>query len=69
MFKKNLLVKATDQADRRNKRIYLTRKGKELQDTILHIAGDVYAKALQNLNDEDIEPALRVLNTIHANLK
>lgn len=69
MFKKNLLVKAVDQADRRNKRIYLTSKGKELQYSSVQIAGEIYMKALENLNEKDIEPTLKVLKTIEANLK
>ena len=68
MFRKNLLVKATDQADRRSKRIFLTQKGKELQEKSLQMTSEIYMKAMENLEDKEAGIALKVLNTISANL-
>lgn len=69
MFRKNLLVKATDQADRRNKRIFLTQKGKELQDKSLQLTNGVYTKVMANLDEGEMKSTLKVLNTINENLK
>ena len=68
MVKKDLLVKVEDQEDLRNKRIYLTHKGKSLQNDTIRTAGKTYLKALDNLGQNDLNTAVRILNKALMNL-
>ncbi len=69
MIKQNLIVKIPDQLDKRNKRIFLTQKGKTLQKEMVEASGAVYFKALENIPPNDIEHCLRVLGIIENNLE
>ncbi len=69
MIKQNLLVKIPDQIDNRNKRIYLTQKGKSLQKEMVEAAGSVYYRALQNIPDEEIKSFLGLMDKITKNLE
>jgi DNA-binding MarR family transcriptional regulator len=68
MFKKSLLVKVPDNTDRRNNRIYLTQKGKDIQDVAVEIAGKIYMRSLENIPEEQLEIALNVLDRIVKNI-
>ncbi len=68
MIKRNLIVRIPDTKDRRNKLIYLTQKGKELQKDMVESSGMIYYQALQNIPDEEIDVCLKVLNKVLRNL-
>ena len=68
MFDKNLLVKVPDGSDRRNNLVFLTKKGKELQDRCIKITGNYYVKALGSIPEEKLEKTLNVLNEIFKNI-
>ena len=68
MVKQNLIVKVPDQLDRRNKRIFLTQKGKSLQKEMVEASGAVFYRALKDIPDNDIEHCLSVLSEISGNL-
>ena len=68
MLKNNLIVKIDDKEDLRNKLIYLTHKGKELQKATIESAGKIYMKALGNLNDGDVDRSVNLLNKVLKNL-
>jgi DNA-binding MarR family transcriptional regulator len=68
MFDKNLLVKVPNGSDRRSNLVYLTRKGRELQEKCIRITGEYYVKALENISDENLERAVGVLNEIIINI-
>jgi DNA-binding MarR family transcriptional regulator len=69
MISNNLIVKVPDQLDRRNKRIYLTQKGKALQKEMVEASGAVYYQALKGIPDADIEHCLLILKQISNNLE
>ncbi len=69
MISNNLIVKVPDQIDRRNKRIYLTQKGKTLQKEMVEASGSVYYRALKGISDSDIEHCLMILKQISNNLE
>jgi len=69
MIKRNLIVKVPDQIDKRNKLIFLTQKGKELQKEMIESSGQVYLLALENIPDKDLDTCLKVLHLIKNNLK
>ena len=68
MFGKNLLVKVPDKTDRRNNLIYLTNKGKELQERCIRITGNYYVRALDNLSEPEVDYAIGALNKILSNI-
>lgn len=68
MFGKNLLVKVPDKTDRRNNLIYLTNKGKELQERCIRITGNYYVRALDNLSEPEVDYAIVALNKILSNI-
>jgi len=68
MTNKNLIVKIPDVLDRRNKLIFLTQKGKELQKEMVQSSGLIYYQALQGIPDKDLDVCLKVLNRLLINL-
>ncbi len=68
MLNSNLIVKVPDQLDKRNNLIYLTKKGKELQATMVHVAGQVYMQALKNITEENIGTGIDILKKIKTNI-
>jgi DNA-binding MarR family transcriptional regulator len=69
MEKKSLLVRIPDKDDQRNKLIYLTARGKELQDKLARKAGEVYVRALNSIDQEDLNQGVRILTHIRKNLE
>jgi DNA-binding MarR family transcriptional regulator len=68
MFEKNLLVKVPDQVDRRKNLIYLTSKGKELQERCIRITGEFYIKAHIDITEQEMEGTISVLNRVISNI-
>lgn len=64
----NLLIRVPDEQDKRNKRIYLTHKGKELKGLLVPQAKEVVAEVLEDINEEDINTCKRVLAKMYEKL-
>jgi DNA-binding MarR family transcriptional regulator len=64
MEKNNLVVRIADQADKRSRLVYLTHKGKSLQEKILVIRKKILATAFADCTEEEIEVFVTVLNKI-----
>ena len=69
MYRKDLLVRVTDNDDRRIKRIYLTNKGKELQDASVKAIGNVYMKGLQGIDGNEESMLIQSITRIIRNLE
>jgi MarR family transcriptional regulator, organic hydroperoxide resistance regulator len=67
--KRNLAVRIPDRSDRRNKLIYLTPKGKNMQNELVYNAEKTLVQALKDISEQDIEICRRVLCVIIENLK
>jgi len=65
--KKNIVVRVPDRSDRRNKLIYLTKKGRDLEQGLGQVALSVMEKALSGLTDEHIETSMITLKKIIKN--
>lgn len=65
---KNILVRVADQQDKRNKRIYLTHKGKTLKQQLIPHATSTIKDATAEVNPEDLKICIQVLNKIYKNL-
>lgn len=65
---KNILVRVADQQDKRNKRIYLTHKGKSLKEQLIPHAANTVEEATAEIASEDLKICIQVLNKIYKNL-
>lgn len=63
--KLNILVRVTDSSDKRNKRIYLTHKGKALKDKISPKARELESKIAQQLDPDEYATCMNVLKNIY----
>ncbi len=66
--KRNLVVRTPDKVDRRQKLIYLTKKGKEFQQKLLYIVKKTLDEAQQTIPFKDIEICKKVLCRVYENL-
>ncbi len=69
MINKDLIVKVPDQVDKRNKLIYLTKKGKALQKQMIASSGSVYMQSLKGFSDEELAMGLKIVKKIMNNSK
>lgn len=68
MIKHDLIRRLDNVDDKRAKRIFLTDKGRNLQDQLVMLSGEIYVEALGNLSDEELDRTLEVLQKIENNL-
>lgn len=66
--KENLVVRVTDRADKRNKRIYLTHKGRELEKQLLPYAQRAIGGATTGISPEELRICKDVLAKVYDNL-
>ena len=67
--KYNLVIRVTDEKDKRNRKVYLTHKGKELETIVKSIAYQTQNNAIKGISKRDLETCKKVLNKIYENLK
>ena len=66
--KRKLVVRTPDKEDRRQKLIFLSIKGKELQNELLHIVEKTLAEAQQNIPHGEMDICKKVLCRVYDNL-
>ncbi|WP_420552417.1 MarR family winged helix-turn-helix transcriptional regulator [Tenacibaculum aiptasiae] len=66
--KKELIVRESSEFDKRNKLIFITEKGKELEKETLKIANIITEKSEKNISEEDLNTVKRVLTQMIQNL-
>lgn len=66
--KDDFIRKDDDPEDARCKRIYLTEKGKGMNELLKHVIPDVHEIAFKDLSQSDKDVAIEVLNKIYHNL-
>lgn len=66
--RKNLIVRIQDDLDKRNKRLFLTHKGKTLKEEIIPLMKEVNRIAAQNISKKDLDTCKTVLNKIFENV-
>jgi len=69
LVKRNLVERIADKNDRRNKQIFLTPKGKQIVETVYPWALDLYKKAADDIQEEEIIKALLLVKKMTANLE
>jgi DNA-binding MarR family transcriptional regulator len=68
MIKHDLIRRLDNVDDKRAKRIFLTDKGRNLQEQLVMLSGEIYVEALGNLSDEELDRTLEVFQKIENNL-
>lgn len=67
--KHNWVVRVQDQLDKRIKRIFLTRKGKELEQVMLANMEEVMGEITKGIDAEKLKICKEVLQKMHANME
>ena len=65
---RNLVVRVPDEADQRRNKIYLTKKGKELQDKLIPLAVETITDAGRGIRKEHLKIFKAVLVQLHSNV-
>ena len=65
----NYVLRVPDQNDRRNKLIYLTKAGKELEATLMPMAQETHREALADIPEEELAQCQGILRRILTNVK
>lgn len=66
--KRNIIVRVPDKIDRRQKRIYLTNKGKDLEQELIPLGIENGLCAIKDIPPEHIQICKDVLRKVHENL-
>lgn len=69
MEKKNIIVRIKDEKDKRNKKIFLTYKGNQLQNQVMFHGDGVLKDAKDSISKEELDNCLHTLEKIYHNLK
>lgn len=69
MEKHSLVVRIPDKNDRRQKLIYLTKKGQDLQEKLILVIQKTHVEAQKSIKIKDIETCKSVLHQIYENTK
>lgn len=67
LVKRDLIFRAQNPNDKRSNLIYLTVKGKGLQNTLIEIVKQTFADAVVGIDKEDLDKCMKVLNLITVN--
>jgi len=65
--KRNLIIRISDEKDRRKFKIYLTQDGKDTVNQLMPIAKEVQLKIKENIQQEELEALKIILNKIYMN--
>ena len=68
MERNNIVVRVPDERDRRNKRIFLTHKGRKLQGVLLPHTKSVLQEATSGIPAADLDICKQVLSKMYENL-
>ena len=69
MEKKNIIVRVKDEKDRRNKKIFLTHKGKQLHSKVMLQGDGLLENVKKGISDTEMKSCLNTLDKIYHNLK
>ena len=61
-----IIERKTDPNDRRERRVYLTDKGRALRDPLISMTAQINAEVLNDLNDAEVATLMRLLSSVHA---
>lgn len=68
MERDGLVKRVMNKSDNRGKLIYLTRKGRSIQQKAVAVSGKLYVKAIGNLKESQLKPAMKIMSTMTTNI-
>mgnify|MGYP001555868743 CR=1 FL=1 len=68
MEKKDLIIRRSDEKDRRSYRIFLTEKGSLLKDKLIPLAKESTQLSIKGINKHEEKELKRLINKIYSNL-
>ena len=68
MERDNMITRIMNKNDNRGKLIYLTRKGRSIQQKAVGVSGKVYMRALGNLKGSELKTAMKIMGAMTKNL-
>lgn len=68
MERDKVIARATDKSDSRGKLIFLTKKGKTIQQRAIECSGEVYMKAVAGISNTSLKQVAGLLNTMIRNI-
>lgn len=69
LVKRELVKRVEDENDRRNKLIFLTEKGKNVQTMLHSWVAELYEKSVMGIEEKEIDTALAMVQKMSENLK
>lgn len=69
LCKRSLVKRKEDPKDRRNKLIFLTKKGTEIEERVLPLMENLLENASRGISAEELNAGLLLFNKIHQNLE
>ena len=68
MERDNMITRVTNKNDNRGKLIFLTRKGRSIQQKAVGVSGNLYLRAIGNLKESELKAAIKVMTFMTTNL-
>ena len=68
MERDGLVKRVMNKSDNRGKLIYLTRKGRSIQQKAVAVSGKLYVKAIGNLKESQLKAAMKIMSTMTTNI-
>jgi DNA-binding MarR family transcriptional regulator len=68
MERDKMITRITNKNDNRGKLIYLTRKGRSIQQKAVGVSGKLYLRALRNLKESELKIAMKIMGAMTTNL-
>jgi len=68
MERDNMISRVANKKDNRGKLIYLTRKGRSIQQKAVGVSGKLYLRAIGNIKESELKAAIRVMTSMTTNL-
>ncbi len=68
MIKRDLLKREESSVDKRTKLIFLTSKGKQMQNELVAIGGKMYLQAIEGITEEELKTTLQTIQKLTDNI-
>jgi DNA-binding MarR family transcriptional regulator len=68
MERDKMITRVTNKDDNRGKRIFLTKKGRSIQQKAVGVSGELYLRAIQGLKESHLKVAMKIMRAMTSNL-
>jgi DNA-binding MarR family transcriptional regulator len=68
MERDKMITRVTNKDDNRGKRIFLTRKGRSIQQKAVGVSGKLYLKSIEGLKESQLKAAMKIMTVMTSKL-